>query len=217
MAPFSVEQKPRHQRTPSPNQSKTNQQHTNQHQKKHLNKSHKTKKHKKTPKQTQTIKNTKGRGLGLRMATDRIESRDPMQASCHSSSVPSKPTELASPKGGSEGKTPPGLKMKTGFRGENPETAWRENQKWPLFFWGLGGGRGAKPPGLRVGAEIPEFSPVNSQSFWQENPVQREKLRWPWVNTNGIPFWLVGEFTTHFSHFLGVLRGKNGHVLGGWG
>ena len=22
--------------------------------------------------------------------------------------------------------------------------------------------------------------------------------RWPWVKTNGIPFWLVGEFTTHF-------------------
>ena len=23
-------------------------------------------------------------------------------------------------------------------------------------------------------------------------------LIWLWVNTNGIPFWLVGEFTTHF-------------------
>ena len=21
--------------------------------------------------------------------------------------------------------------------------------------------------------------------------------KWPWVRTNGIPFWLVGEFTTH--------------------
>ena len=27
---------------------------------------------------------------------------------------------------------------------------------------------------------------------------QLEAHIWPWVSTNGIPFWLVGEFTTHF-------------------
>ena len=28
---------------------------------------------------------------------------------------------------------------------------------------------------------------------------------WLWVKTNGIPFWLVGEFTTHFStYFRGI-------------
>ena len=36
--------------------------------------------------------------------------------------------------------------------------------------------------------------------------------RWPWVNTNGIPFWLVGEFTTHFRRDL---SGWSGMFTGG--
>ena len=30
--------------------------------------------------------------------------------------------------------------------------------------------------------------------------------KWLWVKTNGIPFWLVGEFTTHFRAYLSRWR-----------
>ena len=37
---------------------------------------------------------------------------------------------------------------------------------------------------------------------------------WAWVNTNGMPFWLVGEFTTHvrtyFSGWIGMFTGGTG-------
>ena len=42
---------------------------------------------------------------------------------------------------------------------------------------------------------------------------------WQWVNTNGIPFWLVGEFTTHFRTYfrgwIGILSGVTGILTRG--
>ena len=56
------------------------------------------------------------------------------------------------------------------------------------------------------------FTPPDISDRFRSDRFRSARVeKWLWVKTNGIPFWLVGEFTTHsrtyFSAWIGIFTG----------
>ena len=60
----------------------------------------------------------------------------------------------------------------------------------------------------------PRGQRVSSSNGVLWSPTFHQVFTWPWVKTNGIPFWVVGEFTTHFGTYLVVGLGCSPRVHG---